>query len=73
MNTLDFDERYLAISAREQRRFDGWFYTAVTSTWIYCRADLPGAAPRPQERAVLRPRRLSAEAAVVPAVPPVPA
>ncbi len=44
VNTLDFEERYLAISARD-RRFDGRFYTAVTSTGIYCRPICPARTP----------------------------
>lgn len=44
VDTLDFEERYLAISARD-RRFDGRFYTAVTSTGIYCRPICPARTP----------------------------
>ena len=40
----DFDHCYRAISAKDPR-FDGWFYTAVTSTGIYCRASCPAMIP----------------------------
>ncbi len=47
MSTVDpvFEERYRAISARDSR-FDGQFYTAVTSTGIYCRPSCPARTPR---------------------------
>jgi len=32
----DFERCYQAARSRDQR-FDGWFFTAVTSTGIYCR------------------------------------
>lgn len=41
---LDFDACYLAVSARDSR-FDGRFYTAVTSTGIYCRPICPARTP----------------------------
>ncbi len=41
---LDFDACYLAVSARDGR-FDGRFYTAVTSTRIYCRPICPARRP----------------------------
>ncbi|MFC0864903.1 Ada metal-binding domain-containing protein [Sphaerimonospora cavernae] len=41
---LDFDTCYLAVSARDPR-FDGRFYTAVTSTGIYCRPICPARTP----------------------------
>jgi AraC family transcriptional regulator of adaptative response / DNA-3-methyladenine glycosylase II len=41
---LDFDACYLAVSARDAR-FDGRFYTAVTSTGIYCRPICPARTP----------------------------
>jgi AraC family transcriptional regulator of adaptative response / DNA-3-methyladenine glycosylase II len=44
---LDFDQRYRAVDSRDQR-FDGWFYTAVTSTGIYCRPSCPAATPKPE-------------------------
>ncbi|MFD8526793.1 AlkA N-terminal domain-containing protein [Streptosporangium canum] len=41
---LDFDSCYRAVSARDAR-FDGRFYTAVTSTHIYCRPICPARTP----------------------------
>ncbi|WP_283139846.1 DNA-3-methyladenine glycosylase 2 family protein [Rhizohabitans arisaemae] len=40
----DFDSCYRAVSARDAR-FDGRFYTAVTSTGIYCRPICPARTP----------------------------
>ncbi|MDH2423961.1 AlkA N-terminal domain-containing protein [Sphaerisporangium sp. TRM90804] len=42
--TLDFDSCYRAVSARDTR-FDGRFYSAVTSTGIYCRPICPARTP----------------------------
>ncbi|MEO3808769.1 AlkA N-terminal domain-containing protein [Sphaerisporangium sp. B11E5] len=42
--TLDFDSCYRAVSSRDTR-FDGRFYTAVTSTGIYCRPICPARTP----------------------------
>src|SRR5262245_39656383 len=42
--TLDFDTCYRAVLARDPR-FDGRFYTAVTSTGIYCRPVCPARIP----------------------------
>jgi AraC family transcriptional regulator of adaptative response / DNA-3-methyladenine glycosylase II len=41
---LDFDTCYRAVLARDPR-FDGRFYTAVTSTGIYCRPVCPARTP----------------------------
>ncbi|MEV0233295.1 Ada metal-binding domain-containing protein [Nonomuraea sp. NPDC050786] len=41
---LDFDSCYRAVSARDAR-FDGRFYTAVTTTHIYCRPICPARTP----------------------------
>lgn len=41
---LDFDSCYLAVRARDAR-FDGRFFTAVTSTGIYCRPICPARTP----------------------------
>ncbi|MGH3716543.1 MAG: AlkA N-terminal domain-containing protein [Micromonosporaceae bacterium] len=41
----DFDQCYRAVSSRDPR-FDGWFYTAVTSTRIYCRPSCPALTPK---------------------------
>jgi AraC family transcriptional regulator, regulatory protein of adaptative response / DNA-3-methyladenine glycosylase II len=42
--TLDFDTCYRALQARDPR-FDGRFFTAVTSTGIYCRPICPARTP----------------------------
>jgi AraC family transcriptional regulator, regulatory protein of adaptative response / DNA-3-methyladenine glycosylase II len=44
---LDFERCYRAVDSRDQR-FDGWFYTAVTSTGIYCRPSCPAMTPKPE-------------------------
>jgi AraC family transcriptional regulator of adaptative response / DNA-3-methyladenine glycosylase II len=41
---LDFEWCYRALESRDGR-FDGWFYTAVTSTGIYCRPSCPARTP----------------------------
>jgi AraC family transcriptional regulator of adaptative response / DNA-3-methyladenine glycosylase II len=43
----DFDLCYRALGARDPR-FDGWFFTAVTSTGIYCRPSCPARTPHPE-------------------------
>ena len=40
----DFERCYRAVKSRDPR-FDGWFYTAVTSTHIYCRPSCPAQTP----------------------------
>ena len=42
----DFERRYRAVQSKDAR-FDGWFFTAVTSTGIYCRPSCPAMTPRP--------------------------
>jgi AraC family transcriptional regulator of adaptative response / DNA-3-methyladenine glycosylase II len=42
---LDFEHCYRAVESRD-RRFDGWFVTAVTSTGIYCRPSCPAVTPK---------------------------
>ncbi len=39
------DACYRAVASRDSR-FDGWFYTGVTSTGIYCRPSCPAITPR---------------------------
>jgi AraC family transcriptional regulator of adaptative response / DNA-3-methyladenine glycosylase II len=39
------DTCYRAVSGRDAR-FDGWFYTAVRTTGIYCRPSCPAVTPR---------------------------
>ena len=46
MTTLDHDRCYRAVQSRD-RRFDGWFVTAVTTTRVYCRPSCPAVTPRP--------------------------
>ncbi|QSB13875.1 DNA-3-methyladenine glycosylase 2 family protein [Natronosporangium hydrolyticum] len=43
---LEFEWCYRAVSSRD-RRFDGWFVTAVTTTRIYCRPSCPARTPQP--------------------------
>ena len=43
----DFERCYLAVKSRDPR-FDGWFFTAVTSTHIYCRPSCPAQTPQRQ-------------------------
>ncbi|MFL9876300.1 DNA-3-methyladenine glycosylase 2 family protein [Paraburkholderia megapolitana] len=43
--TFDRDSCYEAVLARD-RRFDGWFFVAVTSTGIYCRPVCPVRSPK---------------------------
>jgi len=42
---LDFDSCYRAVQARDAR-FDGWFFTAVRTTGIYCRPSCPAITPK---------------------------
>ena len=42
-----FASRYRAIDARDVR-FDGQFFTAVSSTGIYCRPSCPARTPKPE-------------------------
>lgn len=42
----DFEACYRAVQSRDPR-FDGWFFTAVTSTGIYCRPSCPARTPSP--------------------------
>lgn len=42
--TLDFDACYRAVAARDAR-FDGRFFTGVTSTGVYCRPVCPARLP----------------------------
>jgi len=41
----DFERCYRAVESRDSR-FDGWFFTAVTSTGIYCRPSCPAITPK---------------------------
>ena len=42
---LDSDQCYVAVQSRD-RRFDGWFVTAVRTTGIYCRPSCPAITPK---------------------------
>jgi AraC family transcriptional regulator of adaptative response / DNA-3-methyladenine glycosylase II len=42
---LDHDRCYRAAQSRDAR-FDGWFYTAVRTTGIYCRPSCPAITPK---------------------------
>ncbi len=57
----DFDRCYRAVESRDTR-FDGWFFTAVTSTGIYCRPSCPSVTPR-REHVRFYPTAASAQAA----------
>ncbi|HEX2084272.1 MAG TPA: Ada metal-binding domain-containing protein, partial [Solirubrobacteraceae bacterium] len=41
----DFDRCYRAVRSKDPR-FDGWFFTAVASTGIYCRPSCPAQTPK---------------------------
>ena len=41
----DFDRCYGAVQSKDAR-FDGWFFTAVSSTGIYCRPSCPAQTPK---------------------------
>lgn len=43
--TDDFEWRVRAVQSKDAR-FDGWFYTAVLSTRIYCRPSCPARTPK---------------------------
>lgn len=43
----DFDRCYRAVQSRDAR-FDGWFFTGVTSTGVYCRPSCPALTPKRQ-------------------------
>ena len=53
---LDHERCYRAVAGRDAR-FDGWFFTAVRTTGIYCRPSLPGAHPAGPQRHLLHDRR----------------
>jgi AraC family transcriptional regulator, regulatory protein of adaptative response / DNA-3-methyladenine glycosylase II len=43
----DSETCYRAVKGRDAR-FDGWFFTAVKTTGIYCRPSCPARTPKPQ-------------------------
>ncbi|MGV9240583.1 Ada metal-binding domain-containing protein, partial [Streptomyces nigra] len=40
-------ERCVRAVRSKDARFDGWFFTAVVTTGIYCRPSCPAVPPRP--------------------------
>ncbi len=44
---LDFEQCLRAVQAKDSR-FDGWFFTAVVTTGIYCRPSCPAVSPKPR-------------------------
>src|SRR6187431_1095852 len=56
---LDFERCYRAVDSRDQR-FDGWFFTAVTSTGIYCRPSCPAVTPK-RENVTFHPSAAAAQ------------
>ncbi len=45
LGDAEFDVRYRVLGSRD-RRFDGCFFVAVSSTGVYCRPSCPAAVPR---------------------------
>jgi len=43
----DFERCLRAVQSKDAR-FDGWFFTAVTTTGIYCRPSCPAVPPKPR-------------------------
>ncbi|MEV6298191.1 AlkA N-terminal domain-containing protein [Actinoplanes sp. NPDC051861] len=58
---LDFERCYRAVDSRDQR-FDGWFYTAVRTTGIYCRPSCPAVTPK-RENVTFHPSAAAAQRA----------
>ena len=58
---MDFEVGYRAVASRDER-FDGLFFTAVTSTGIYCRPSCPAMTPR-RENVRFYPTAAAAQAA----------
>jgi AraC family transcriptional regulator of adaptative response / DNA-3-methyladenine glycosylase II len=55
-------EQCVAAVRSKDARFDGWFYTAVRTTGIYCRPSCPARMPKP-ENMEFHPSAASAQAA----------
>ena len=53
---MDADQCYRAVQSRDAR-FDGWFFTAVTTTGIYCRPSCPAMTPKRANVRFYRDRR----------------
>ncbi len=58
---LDFEACWRAVAARDAR-FDGRFFTGVTSTGVYCRPVCPARTPK-RENMTFHPSAAAAEAA----------
>jgi len=46
VQSRDARERWLRAVQSRDARFDGWFFTAVVTTGIYCRASCPVRPPK---------------------------
>ncbi len=57
----DFERCYRAVQSRDAR-FDGWFYTGVRTTGIYCRPSCPAVTPK-AANVTFHPTAASAQAA----------
>jgi AraC family transcriptional regulator of adaptative response / DNA-3-methyladenine glycosylase II len=57
----DFEQCLRAVQAKDSR-FDGWFFTAVRTTGIYCRPSCPAVPPKPKN-IEFHPTAASAQAA----------
>ena len=57
----DFEQCLRAVQSKDAR-FDGWFFTAVVTTGIYCRPSCPAVPPKPKNM-VFHPTSASAQAA----------
>lgn len=49
---LDFDRCVRAVQSKDAR-FDGWFFTAVLTTRIYCKPSCPGVPPKVENMSFL--------------------
>ena len=65
-------ERCVRAVQSKDARFDGWFFTAVLTTGIYCRPSCPVVPPQAGEHALL-PQRGRGPAGRVPGLQAVPA
>ena len=59
--SADFEGCLRAVQSKDAR-FDGWFFTAVLTTGIYCRPSCPAVPPKPKN-IVFHPTAPSAQAA----------
>ena len=68
--TLDHERCYRAVAGRDAR-FDGWFFTAVHTTGIYCRPSCPARTPLARNVSFFT-TAAAAQARRLPRLPPVP-